>query len=278
LNLIANLLAEEWVQWLPTQGLMVVEDMARESNARCATAFTIAQNNEWTTWEAPAKGQTRADFLRDAINRTRAEKATASKAFNKFAEEMPVSERRKSRGMELAAQLREKERGFDLKHASVKEDKDNFFGLWLAWSNRVEGRQSPKPQMLKPPPAQRQQLQHLQHQQPHPPPQRPLPQPPVPQRKPSPPQQLQVQPDGERPVIRTRGSNNSLSLFPPQYKPRMTPTSSARGSPTSSPTRSRQNSVVRQTDSIEKLKLKAMRQARAQQTTNSPRLDSCPES
>lgn len=242
---------------------------------------------DWTNWDAPTANQTRGGFLRVAIERAQEAKLVPQASGN-FAEDMPISVRRKSRGHELAAQLREKERGFDLEHASTRDDKENFFDLWLAWTNKAEAKASaPQPSQ----PSQPSRLSLPPTSQSTPPPRKPLPTPPVqphqPQRSPPTVPASCNNPVSEsgRPAVRPRSSNNSLSLFPPQYKTRMTPSPSARGSPTSTPMRSRQNSIVKESDSIEQLKIRALKQARLSQSekgmfveeTFSSRLSVCPE-
>lgn len=245
--------------------------MAEHTNARNATAFTVADEMEWNDWKALPGNQSRDMFLQEALDRAREEKI-APKAFEKFAADMPVAERRKSRGMELAGQLREKERGFDL---------EKPLGLWLAYTTQIPG---PRLSAALPPPSASKPMS-----QPLPPPTKPLPKPPVQQRRPPIPKTTDMGPRPGHPLSRIPSASNTnnvpLSLFPKPRKNKMTPTSSARGSPTATPMRSRQNSVVKQADSMEKLRAAALKSARQgsiveeskTQQLYTPRLSVCNE-
>lgn len=234
------------MDWLAMQGLQTISDLATYSELSSPVVFATARAMDWTDWKAPPRGESRSGFLRLAIAQTREEK-NAHKAFTKFSEvEEAVSERRKSRGAELAAKLREQERGFELTDNSSFEDKG--LGLWVRWMRQVESDEAAakavesdkktSAQTSSPP------IQRPQH------------------------------------ALRQRSSSNSLSLFPPQYTQKTTPAAPAKSPASSSPTAKHPRSILKRSQSAERLQNMAQQahgDAHQKLSAFPSRLSVCPE-
>ena len=129
-SILTNANAEEWVYYVTTLGLSAVVDLAPASNANNETVFITAEDMEWTTWSPPPLGGSRANFLKEAVSRVYEDKmAEQGDSPSTMIEKEAAKVRRRSRGQELAMELREKKRSVDYKTIPISDDRP--MSLWL---------------------------------------------------------------------------------------------------------------------------------------------------